>query len=168
MKRYHKGFTLIELLVVIAIIGVLSTMVLSSINSARSNARDAKREQDIKTIQNALELYYVDHGTYPTTSWVGSHNASWGTLGTTLGLDLPTDPINESSTTTASAATSGNYVYSYFAHPNIAYCSGQAYMLVYNKENSNGTGPTDGVRFCNGSGYGYDDAFVVGVSPRAL
>jgi len=62
----QKGFTLIELLVVIAIIGILSSVVLASLNSARAKARDAKRISDIKQIQLALEMYYDEHdGVYP-------------------------------------------------------------------------------------------------------
>ncbi len=52
-----KGFTLIELLVVIAIIGLLSTIAVVSLNSARQKGRDAKRVADIRQIQTALELY---------------------------------------------------------------------------------------------------------------
>jgi len=62
-----KGFTLIELLVVIAIIGLLSTMSVLALNSARARARDAKRISDIKQIQTALEMYYNDNNDYPNT-----------------------------------------------------------------------------------------------------
>lgn len=58
LKRTKKGFTLIELLVVIAIIGVLASVVLASLNSARKKSRDARRIADIKQIQLALELYF--------------------------------------------------------------------------------------------------------------
>ncbi len=61
-----RGFTLIELLVVIAIIGILSSVVLASLNDARQKSRDAKRISDIKQIQLALELYYDTNGNYPT------------------------------------------------------------------------------------------------------
>lgn len=64
MKK-HKGFTLIELLVVIAIIGVLATIVLVSLSSARQKGRDAKRIADVKQLQLALELYYDASSTYP-------------------------------------------------------------------------------------------------------
>ena len=63
MKK--KGFTLIELLVVIAIIGLLSTMAIVSLSGARAKARDARRVGDVKQIQTALEMYYVDEDGYP-------------------------------------------------------------------------------------------------------
>ena len=81
MKK--KGFTLIELLVVIAIIGLLSTLAVVALNSARQKARDAKRVADIKQIQTALELYYNDQSGYPVaTGTLGSTNfACLGTAG---------------------------------------------------------------------------------------
>jgi type II secretion system protein G len=63
-----KGFTLLELLVVIAIIGVLASIVMASLNSARSKARDAKRFQDLKQLQIAVESYYSQNGVYPGSS----------------------------------------------------------------------------------------------------
>jgi len=66
-KEASRGFTLIELLVVIAIIGILSSVVLASLNTARKKGRDARRISDLKQIQLALELYYdsSDDGSYP-------------------------------------------------------------------------------------------------------
>ena len=60
-----KGFTLIELLVVIAIIGLLSTLAVVALGSARVKARDSKRVSDLKQVQTALELYYTDNNAYP-------------------------------------------------------------------------------------------------------
>jgi len=51
-----KGFTLIELLVVIAIIGILSAVVLTSLNSSRNKAQDAKAVNDVKQAALAMEL----------------------------------------------------------------------------------------------------------------
>ncbi|PIR86267.1 hypothetical protein COU13_01910 [Candidatus Kaiserbacteria bacterium CG10_big_fil_rev_8_21_14_0_10_43_70] len=62
----NKGFTLIELLVVIAIIGILSSVVLASLNSARQKGRDGRRIADLKQLQLALELSYDSNGTYPS------------------------------------------------------------------------------------------------------
>lgn len=61
MKRDKKGFTLIELLVVIAIIGILATIVLVSLNTARAKARDVRRIGDLRQIALALEMYYDDN-----------------------------------------------------------------------------------------------------------
>ncbi|MBU2220023.1 prepilin-type N-terminal cleavage/methylation domain-containing protein, partial [Patescibacteria group bacterium] len=60
-----KGFTLIELLVVIAIIGILATIVMVSLNTARAKARDARRISDVRQIQLALQMHYDSVGSYP-------------------------------------------------------------------------------------------------------
>jgi len=65
MKKANKGFTLIELLVVIAIIGLLSTLAVVALNSARQKSRDSKRVADLKQVQTALELYFADENGYP-------------------------------------------------------------------------------------------------------
>ncbi|MBX9765469.1 type II secretion system GspH family protein [Patescibacteria group bacterium] len=64
-KKTAKGFTLIELLVVIAIIGILSSVVLASLNTARLKSRDTRRIADVKQIQLALALYFDSVGEYP-------------------------------------------------------------------------------------------------------
>jgi type II secretion system protein G len=64
-NKNQSGFTLIELLVVVAIIGLLSSIVLISLNVARSRARDAKRIADISQVGKALEVYYNDNSGYP-------------------------------------------------------------------------------------------------------
>lgn len=66
-NKKQKGFTLIELLVVIAIIGLLASIVLLALNSARAKSRDAKRLADVRQLITALELYYNDFQGYPTT-----------------------------------------------------------------------------------------------------
>lgn len=60
LGREKKGFTLIELLVVIAIIGLLSSIVLASVNQARIKAQGVTFGQNIKQLQLALQLYIED------------------------------------------------------------------------------------------------------------
>lgn len=60
-SRGHRGFTLIELLVVIAIIGILSAVVLASLNTARNKGADAAVKSNVQTIQTQAELYYDGH-----------------------------------------------------------------------------------------------------------
>lgn len=118
MKR---GFTLIELLVVVAIIGLLSSVVISSLNVARARGRDARRQQDLKQIQIALELYRNDTGKFPLEDWCDSskgtakancssvNGSNWSTSSYIYKAlvpkyipQLPVDPIN-----------SGVYYYNY-------------------------------------------------------
>lgn len=73
MDKHHvsAGFTLIELLVVIGIIGILSAVVLASLNTARFKGNDAAIQSDLSTIQTQAEIYYS-----------GTGNNSYGTAGT--------------------------------------------------------------------------------------
>ncbi|MER9852205.1 type II secretion system major pseudopilin GspG [Mesorhizobium sp. M0106] len=65
-ENHEGGFTLVELLVVLAIIALIATLaapqVLRYLGSARTNAAKAQ----IRNIESALELYYIDNAKYPT------------------------------------------------------------------------------------------------------
>lgn len=65
--RRQIGFTLIEIMVVIVILGILATLVLPRILSRPDEARVVKAKQDILTIENAMDLYKLDNGVYPST-----------------------------------------------------------------------------------------------------
>ena len=82
-----KGFTLIELLVVIAIIGILSSIVLVSLGSAREKARDARRMSDIRQVVTAQQMYYGDQEAYFTNDGVADGIPAIGTY--LIALDDP-------------------------------------------------------------------------------
>jgi type II secretion system protein G len=79
-NKNQRGFTLIELLVVVAIIGVLSSVVLASLNVARQKARASKAVSELGELRTAIETYQIDNGTYPASSgaWGGLYTC-WGT-----------------------------------------------------------------------------------------
>ena len=99
-KSKNLGFTLIELLIVVLLLAVLSSVVIRVINSAgvQGKARDSQRKSDLKRVQTALELYFVDRREYPPTgeNWVLADSS---TLVTALvpgyTTSLPKDPVDE-------------------------------------------------------------------------
>ena len=66
-KRSDLGFTLIEVMVVIAIIGIMATLIVPQIMSKPDEARVIAAKQDVSSIVQALKLYRLDTGRYPTT-----------------------------------------------------------------------------------------------------
>ncbi len=66
-KNDHRGFTLIELLVVVAIIGVLASIVMVSLNSARNKGKNASIKSQMAELRAAAELYNDDMASY--TGW---------------------------------------------------------------------------------------------------
>jgi len=131
-RTHHseRGFTLIELLVVIAIIGLLSSVVLASLNSARVKARDAKRISDLSQMRIALELYYDANGTYPNTGyWLYSCDGSWNTLQTALAPYMPNLPKDPTNSPCAGPWNTGYYSYAYGS-------TGAIYDLVGQFENT--------------------------------
>ncbi|HEY4489729.1 MAG TPA: type II secretion system protein [Candidatus Paceibacterota bacterium] len=64
MKKLSRGFTLIELLVVIAIIGILSSIVLASLNTARAKGADAAVKSNLSNSRAQAEILYDTNGCY--------------------------------------------------------------------------------------------------------
>jgi len=114
-----RAFTLVELLVVISIISLLSSVVLSSLNSARAKARDTQRLSDLRQLSVALRTYDLDNDVYPgygcSSIGTGSGEAYGLDTGSAYSLNpqfvptymrkLPADPIY------GTRGRNGNYMY---------------------------------------------------------
>lgn len=68
MQRKHQtGFTMLELMVVLVILGILATMVVPNVFGNREQAEQQKVVSDLTALENAMEMYRLDNGIYPTT-----------------------------------------------------------------------------------------------------
>ncbi len=66
-KRRSRGFTLLELMVVVVIIGVLAALIAPAVLSRAEEAKVTAAKTDVSNIMNALKLYRLDNGRYPST-----------------------------------------------------------------------------------------------------
>lgn len=105
----RKGFTIIELMVSIAIIAILTALIIVSFSNIKAKNRDARRMEDLKSISNALNLYYSTAHQFPTSTGGSTEYIDGATDAMSIALEsagnipqAPTDPLN-----------SGNYRYTY-------------------------------------------------------
>lgn len=100
--RLFEAFTLLELMVVIVILGILAAFVVPKISKRPEDARVTKAKVEIANLEQALELYYLDNGTYPTTDQglralvekpdTGDSLSNWREGGYLVKGRLPDDP----------------------------------------------------------------------------
>jgi prepilin-type N-terminal cleavage/methylation domain-containing protein len=74
----QTGFTIVELLVVIVVIAILATISTVAYRGTQTRAKNAALEANIKSVQEAIEVYYVKTGSYPATQAVPITSGSWG------------------------------------------------------------------------------------------
>jgi type II secretory pathway pseudopilin PulG len=67
-KRKKKGFGALELLVILAVFSLIVAFALSWVTSNKAKGRDSKRTSELNALRDALQLYYTDHGHYPTST----------------------------------------------------------------------------------------------------
>lgn len=130
-KKWSGGFTLVELLVVISIISLIAAMIFTQLQSSRARARDAEREEEIKTLQTAIALYVINNHTYPvyTGEITGSDPLSVALLNDNAISQMPFDPLK-----------SGIYTYSYDS------INGSTYTITYHLETDSISGKNSGLQ----------------------
>jgi prepilin-type N-terminal cleavage/methylation domain-containing protein len=120
MEQTHarRAFTLLEVLVVVVVLGILAAIMTPSIASARREARDGRRTQDMNAVGKALELYINDFGVYPIVPTWSADAPSYGGKG----YEGPTAYI---------PGLSPNYMAVLPRDPNSAYPTGGRGYLYY-------------------------------------
>jgi len=127
----QKGFSIIEIIVVLAVIGLIGSIIFLQIESARTKARDAEREQEIRVVKDALAIYVVNAKLYPvyTGLLTGADMVSGALIASDAIRAIPLDPLNV-----------GNYRYSYSS------TDGIVYTLTYYLETDTIPGKAAGVQ----------------------
>ncbi len=130
--RGRGGFTIIELLVVVAIIGLLTALGFALFSEARTKSRDAKREKDVKTLQDALSIYVTNASAYPVTDTNGVYLTGSDAVASTLiaAGALPAVPLDPQNV--------GNFRYKYTS------TDGFTYTLIYYLETNSIPGKSAG------------------------
>lgn len=133
---------------VVAIIGILATVVLALLGSARTRAQEAKLLATARAIETGLEMYYLDNGSYPymldadgsydPALWDYGHNDRWLTLSNTLKNYVQFDPLD------VIAPDGSNKAHLYYNSANPNY-----YGLAVAYPSSNTAAANDGVYFAN-------------------
>jgi prepilin-type N-terminal cleavage/methylation domain-containing protein len=112
-----SAFTLIEMLVVIAVVSMLTSYVILLLSRSKANSRDAKRESDIKQIQEGLSIYVTSQGFYPVCLGEEVINGvndclSTALLATNSMTGMPTDPLMRAA---GACGVADSYAYCYIS-----------------------------------------------------
>ena len=133
----RKGFTLVELLIVIAIIGVLSSIVLTNLNTARGRAKDAAIKEGMSQMATLMELNFQEYDSYCQLQygWITTAptcNSIFSGNNATKGREICTNIYNN-----AGEFAGGYKIYSYGTDCNANY----SFMIALN----------NGKWYCSGS-----------------
>jgi type II secretory pathway pseudopilin PulG len=119
-KRQQLGFLLLGLQAAATILGLVASVTLLALNSARAKSRDAKRMADVRQMSAALELYSNDKNYYPTSTTNSVLDTVVGLTPTYIGV-LPSYPLP------ADGGCGSDYLYQTPARPTtytLTFCLG--------------------------------------------
>jgi len=113
----QRGFTLIELLVVIAIIGILSAVVLASLNQARDQGNDAAVKSQMSQLRSEAEIYFSDNNNYGPSSMANDCTSGFFAeatsvvdgIGNNAGPDGVSCAVDENEWVATADLNNGNY-----------------------------------------------------------
>lgn len=146
-RASDAGFTIIELLVVAVIIAMIASVAFTFMQNARSRSRDARREEDMKQIQTALDLYTVTYRHFPdcgsSAIIIGSSEdgcLSLALIGAGAISGLPQDPLGRANGDATGCGTNlGQFTYCY-----TSLGGGASYQLNYQLETDTIQGKSKG------------------------
>jgi prepilin-type N-terminal cleavage/methylation domain-containing protein len=130
-----KGFTLIELLVVISIVGLLSSVILSGLSSARGKSKDSSIISEVLQLRNLIHLEYSDTGSY-----AGLQASGGWILSDSFSCDIARLPTPNSKYATkvieicnkikADTTTSGARLYIGSVNPTVTGATGSSFTIM--------------------------------------
>jgi len=141
----RKGFTLIELLIVVAIIGILAAIAVPNFLNAQVRAKVSRVYSDIRALGEAIEMYKIDHNTYPggekfwesSSKWWVHHTYRYHVLTTPIAYmtSIPIDPFQTNNPQRVNPQLAsiwdGGYVYDDVSRTgNTMYVYGKSYMYT--------------------------------------
>lgn len=145
---FRRGFTILEALIVIAVFGLLATLAVLSLNSARASLRDAQRLSDISTVRAGLSAYWLEKANYPAAEGLLIGQADTNKLNSAgfVGQDDPSTPVYVQ---ILSPGPRGNEFYRYRGSEN-------GYSIRFQTETRTELGPPN-VYYAHASGIDQED-----------
>lgn len=147
---FRRGFTVLEALIVLAVFGLLATLAVLSLNSARASLRDAQRISDVSVVRSALSQYWLEKATYPASAGVelGMPGTNTDKL-SAAGFVVLSDPTQPSYLDRVPTGPKVNEYYRYHAGAN-------GYSIRFQTETRTDLGPAN-VFYAHATGIDLED-----------
>ena len=141
--KKQTGFTIVELLIVIVVIGILAAITIVTYGGVQDRARDTRRISDIKSIQEAIELHYLQTGSFPTVHTPAGSMSAWEAsslepagqflrplIDSGVTTSVPVDPVNNA-TAAGMGYTEETFTYAYYRYGAGSYGCGASRGAFY-------------------------------------